>query len=108
MIAVAIVKATGKLREEGRALTRGREKKGIISGSKQKKKMGIISELESVSHFRSYTIIFTFSIHITISEQRDTRFNGIQPVLLALCLPFTVFDFFACFSWKLRSGSKRN
>ena len=46
MIAAAIVKATGKLREEGRALKRGGEKNGIISGSKQKKKMGIISELE--------------------------------------------------------------
>ena len=73
---------------------------------RSKKKLGIISE--SVFHFVCCTIIFTFSLHIAISEQRNTRFNGTQPVLLALCLPFTCFDFFACFSWKLRSESKWN
>ena len=77
----------------------------INSGSKQKKigdHFGV-----DISFLRLYNYI-TFSLHIAISEQRDTSFNGTQPVLLALCLPFTCFDFFACFSWKLRSETKRN
>ena len=101
-------KSDWKTKGGGAGTDEGWGEKGNHFGVEAEKKMGIISELESVSHFAGCTIIFTFSIHITISKQRNTRFNSTQPVLLALCLPFTCFDFFACFSWKLRSRSKGN
>ena len=104
LIAAVIRKRLDNQGRRGRQ-GRGWGKKGTISGSKENK-LGIISKW--TYHFAGCTIIFTFSLHIAISEQRNTRFNGTQPVLLALCLPFTCFDFFTCFSWKLRSGSKGN